>query len=332
MFGIAFTGGRMHIMRSQVPMWLGSYLFGSFDDYCVKLDRAIQWSESLGVSIDKSNRHYGYIRKIRSKERSESNLRAAVENDPSFAKVLFESTEFVRMYRNFDGLRVDGLQEKLIHYVRGPDFYTDENSTSSTNSARNYGVELSVGGELSMLGFQVQYDDASFPEPMLKTELGHIAIECKRPSSQNLNTIDQRLKDAIDRLTLYASSNDDVSRAIVVLDLTKYFNPACRVFVEADGISTSDGFKTRLKPLHDIATSRIHERGEGVVQLVMLRVSYPFLPDDVTNHLEWTCRPYYAATADGMEKFHMLEQRYSLLNEMRKKGESDTLKHMISGG
>jgi len=235
-FSIDESGLQIHNDGHQ-PTRSSSQLFDSFDDYPVKLQRAIDWLVALGIDISSQSRHFQYLETLERHVSSGVRLQDALNNDADLSKVIFETYELVRIYRNFLGEESDELNGKLSEFVDGPIFYGSENPSNSGNKARNYGVEIAVGGEMTMLGMGVSYGDHKHPEPLVHSQSGNVAIECKRPYSTKIKKIQSIFKEAATKAASYDASEFSLSSRIVVLDLSRYINPDCDPFLPQSGMS-----------------------------------------------------------------------------------------------
>ncbi len=325
MFGFSVSTEGGAIIRPERTSKSQNILFSSFEDYSVKLEETICWMESIGVRVHDQARHKFYLKVLKQYTKDSSSFIEIIARDENIVKIIFETYEMVRIYRNFNNIEPIGLKEKLQIFVNGVNFYNIESSRNSGNSARNYGVEISFGGEMAMLGLAVSYGDSNYPEPMVHTEIGDFAIECKRPSSSSIDQIKKMLKDGTGQTLKHKETNEKVKCSAVVLDVTKFMNPECVPFKPSSNITDSDTFKELLKPVREIVKSHFQDERYQNLDFVVLRTTYPILHDNSNSTLQWCSRPLYISGPHGDEFVHFITEKYTELSFNRTYNGSSTL-------
>jgi len=329
MFGITFENGKLHTMNIRQQLKASNVLFRSFDDYPRKLESAIEWLKFIGIKVADSSRHNNYLRKLNKHILAGDTLEAALAKNPDLTKILFETYELVRIHRNFDGVKPLELEAKLKFFVNGPDFYNQENLKNSNHTARNYGVEVAVGGEMTMLGLKVSYGDAGYPEPLVKTDVGNFAIECKRPFTTNLERINEKIQEAASTAINYLEVHDDADFASIVIDVTKYFNPECIAFKPESGINDSKVFREHLAPVLSLTHNLYQNERFHKLDSIILRTTYPTVSDSGKFAMQWFCRPLWIENPRGSKFFQVLHSRHEQLKKARLVEGSATLKSML---
>lgn len=197
-------------------------------------DAALNWVETSGFSADRG-RHADYRRTIAALLRHfPENGWGDFSDDDHRERVctaLLESRELVSIYKGLSGLDEPASLGNLKHYIKGPSRPTEEQASSSSNRARNFGFELYLNALFAYAGLRPEYGtdaDLSFTIDGLR-----IFVEAKRPMTQPsaLTSLRAALRQLVIRLQEYEQTD---RAGIVALDLSKVINPENRVMLVRD--------------------------------------------------------------------------------------------------
>jgi len=159
---------------------------------------------------------------------------------PTLVNSLYEANEWIKIYRGLAFLKNQSLVKKLHDFLKGPEWFIDEKTSSASNRPRNVAFELLIASSVATNGIQPDFathSDIAFP-------LGrkNIFIECKRP--QSLSTIEKNIKSATKQLKRrFQSAIRSNLRGIVAIDISKVSNPDFKM-LEPQNTESLDSYLT----------------------------------------------------------------------------------------
>jgi len=195
----------------------------TFSDLLEIFDRCIIWMKRLGLSIPSTriDKYHKGLRELVEMYDS-GDVRRLDAAQERYLDVLYEVSELIHIYRNFDGSEVEGMLEQLKYVKDGPETRSGERAADSSIKARNTAFELLVGATLHRVGFII--DLSNVEDVAANFENIHCVVECKRPSSvakivHSLNTALSQCKRRIERDAI------PIALGIVAIDFSKVVNP-----------------------------------------------------------------------------------------------------------
>jgi hypothetical protein len=194
----------------------------SFDSLADDLRRSLIWIEDAGI-ITSPTRLAKY-RTLMDEVIEVAELRDLDRANEGFTKyvgALFEAHEIVQCWQGLGNLPAARFKQRLRDIVSGPVWYSDENSRTSSNLARNSAFELLVAAQFSRSGLTID-DEISVDVAVSSPHA--LLVECKRP--QSLKALTRIIKGAKRQLTQKLRQPRRIGfRGMVALDLTKLANP-----------------------------------------------------------------------------------------------------------
>jgi hypothetical protein len=205
----------------------GTFIPITFDSLGLDLERAIAWIQGHDIPIEPTRLHkYRKLIKevIDVAERGDA-LRAD-SHFRAYANALYEAHDLVQIWQGLQSLRFDSFRERLRHVVSGPEHYSDEKPSNSSNRARNAAFELLVISQFARSGFTVNEElptDAAF-----QTRQASVLVECKRLQSEF--KLKDNVSDAKRQLRRkFADARRSRYYGMIAVDITKASNPEFRL-------------------------------------------------------------------------------------------------------
>lgn len=222
----------------------------SFADVAKELDAAVSWLEDLGVPIPGGARHGEYRRIVLGLADAYSNERISefLDANGGLETVLnasLEAAELRRIHRSLSEPDDPDLLSMLKHFVKGPTDHRAESPDSSSNRARNFAFELSLGAHLRGAGVDVDFGSKADLRVQLADHL--LYVECKRP--QKHSQVNSRIKEALKQLSLRFEAHDGPLHplGVVAVSVTKLVNPESLVLRAPTQEVANQGFDQHLK-------------------------------------------------------------------------------------
>jgi len=145
---------------------------------------------------------------------------------PTLVNSLYEAGEWLTIYRGLGFLQNQSLAKRLRDFLKGPEWFINEKSSSASNLPRNIAFELLIASGIATKGIEPDFtthSDMAFP-----LESKNILVECKRP--QSLSAIEKNIKFAAKQLNRRFQSNIRPNvRGIVAVDISKVSNPDFKI-------------------------------------------------------------------------------------------------------
>ena len=206
----------------------------SYEESYSDVHKAVEWLARQGFDYSKTRIGF-YERTIKElvntyQTASREKLNGAF---PKHAKAIYEIFDLIAIHQGLSRLSDAAVPPLLKKYLGGPETYSDENTTTSSNLGRNTAFQLLVAARLSDANLVPRLEEPSdigFP-----FEGYSIFVECKRP--QEKSGIRASIKGARHQLKRRLDSRASPSKAgMIALDFSKIFNPKLHLlFKETPG-------------------------------------------------------------------------------------------------
>lgn len=207
----------------------GTFTTKTFREVSEKLQAALSWLKALGIAPSPT-RHGEYqrlmTRLVTSQEaKDEGALRA---DFPHFNNMLFEVHELIEIHSSLAGKYDEEISRQVQIYAAGPTTYLLEDTSNSSNRARDFGFELATMAALSRADIPLDFSIPTDVAARFKHKT--LMFECKRP--QAVESVPRLVKKAVDQLAKkYKSVNRRSHKGIIAIDITKAVNPNFNIFV-----------------------------------------------------------------------------------------------------
>lgn len=202
---------------------LARFQTSPFETSSGELSEALRWLTELGISNDKSRfSSYQKILSAFSAGYTPDELRRRGYTNPHLYNAMLESEELCRIHAAFRHTPTPGVIQRLKYLIQGPQAYTEEKVSASSNRARNFGFELALMASATMNGLEIV--ESSSADVAFRFGSYSFLVQCKRP--QAILKALPRAQDAVKQLErCYVSESKSRTRGIVALDLSKAVNP-----------------------------------------------------------------------------------------------------------
>lgn len=198
--------------------------FISYEEAYSEVLKATEWLSDQGFDRSKSRIGF-YERTIKElvkiyKTESSEKLNAAFSE---YGNAIYEIFDLIAIYHGLSKVRDDQKLSDLLHkFLGGPVTYPDENSSTSSNLARNTAFQLIVAAKLSDANLTPRLEEPS--DIGFQFERYYIFVECKRP--QEAKKIEASIRDGRRQLKCrFNSKPSPLYAGIIALDFTKIKNP-----------------------------------------------------------------------------------------------------------
>jgi hypothetical protein len=184
-----------------------------------ELEAAFGWLHSLGIRYE-ATRFANYAATI--KKYAEA-FEAAIRNGSGEIPIsraisaMFECNDLIQIHTHFPRQPHKNLVESLYKFVSGPRSYVEENPSTSSNAARNFGLELIIAARLMAAGIPLIFDTRADVAGDFDGQL--LLFQCKRVMSM------KKLKDNFEKGVSqlhedYAVHSGRECYGIVVIEMT----------------------------------------------------------------------------------------------------------------
>lgn len=258
-------------------------------ELALDFNAAVDWVASVGFPIERGR--IAEYRKIltRVADRFEVHRWDDLE-DKEYAKqvytVLLEIRELVSIHRGLSEASDTADLHTMRHFLKGPFSPTDESVKNSSNRPRNIGFELYLTALFAYAKMMPIYGtDADL---CFKHNDQTFFIEAKRPMFPH--SINAAIKDANKQLARrLESSESNIARGLIALDLSKIINPHHKVMPVRD-THHLDQLMNGETQLQISALARYWHKGRNaktVGVLLHFRLLTQFGPNRDLNTVRW---------------------------------------------
>lgn len=201
-----------------------STIITPFNEVNDAVQKVVGWLNDIGIDVTRTR--IGKYRKditlliklLKEDNRDELNRRY-----PTMANSLYEANELISIYRGLKKIKSENLVAKLKDLLKGPEWFVDENTSSSSNRSRNTAFELVIASKIAAGG--IQPDFATLSDIAFSLNAKKLLVECKRP--QSASAVEKKIKEASKQLKRrIRTSTKQNLRGIVAIDLSKVNNPS----------------------------------------------------------------------------------------------------------
>lgn len=208
-----------------------------FNEVNEAVQKAADWLSNIGIDITETR--MGEYRKnitllvdlLKKDNRDDLNRLY-----PTMVNSLYEANEWINIYRGLEKVKSESLVAKLEELLKGPEWFIDENISSSSNRSRNTAFELIITSRIAARGIQLDFAtpaDLSFPLNAKK-----LIVECKRP--QSASAVEKNIKTATKQLKRrFQTSITRNLRGIVAIDISKIGSPSFKM-LEVENTASLD--------------------------------------------------------------------------------------------
>ena len=204
-----------------------------------ELHAALAWLHELGVSYARTRvGEYCRALDVLIASFQKSNFDAMRNELLRFVTALFEIHDLIDIHKSLAGQFDNELRQHVEALARGPISYTEENSATSSNRARNIAFELVTMAKLVNAGIPLDFSIKTDVAAVLDKR--SLLFESKRP--QSLASLEKRVKDAFAQLEAkYRSPQRLRHRGLIAIDISKLINPRFHLYVQEDADAIDAG-------------------------------------------------------------------------------------------
>jgi hypothetical protein len=194
----------------------------TYQQLLTDLEAALEWLRNVGIRYE-ATRFARYRKSLRKVVHA---IEAGEQPDPQSLIVAgYESEDLVQIHQCLSANVHERLRDKLERFVSGPASYVDENPDTSSNAARNFGLELMVSARLTAARMALNFHTAADAAAIVDGRV--VMFECKRPHT--LDSVEGNFGDAAKQLrAIYDAERVDCCGA-VVLDITNALNKEFKI-------------------------------------------------------------------------------------------------------
>lgn len=198
-----------------------------FNEVNEAVQKAVDWLSNIGIDVTRTR--MGEYRKnitllvdlLKKDNRDDLNRLY-----PTMVNSLYEANEWINIYRGLEKVKSENLVAKLEELLKGPEWFIDENISSSSNRSRNTAFELIITSRIAARG--IQPDFATLSDLAFSLNAKKLIVECKRP--QSASAVEKNIKTASKQLKRrFQTSIKRNLRGIVAIDISKVGNPSFKM-------------------------------------------------------------------------------------------------------
>lgn len=208
-----------------------------FNEVNEAVQKAVDWLSNIGIDVTRTR--MGEYRKnitllvdlLKKDNRDDLNRLY-----PTMVNSLYEANEWINIYRGLEKVKSENLVAKLEELLKGPEWFIDENISSSSNRSRNTAFELIITSRIAARG--IQPDFATLSDLSFSLNAKKLIVECKRP--QSASAVEKNIKTASKQLKRrFQTSIKRNLRGIVAIDISKVGNPSFKM-LEVENTASLD--------------------------------------------------------------------------------------------